>query len=323
MPDFSKPERPQSQSRSRGEDQSQSQGQTQSQTQGQGQSQQGQGQSRSRSHGPGQSQTQSSINRWLGSRQSQRQGPAPEFAVTTGATPDLAANVPGTGCVERAREIRSAAPIKTRAERLLLVTRSPEARLRATAVAEKKVAGVLGRLGPGWRVLHSVPVGPDKPEVSHLVIGPGGVFTLSSRVWRSAYRTRPQVVKDKIEAQVMADNIRIYGETMPWISEARAQAWRTARALTAAAGEPVYVRPAVILLGVDEVRVYKPADRVEVLTRGLLLKWLERFPHELHSASVNRIYSAARRGDTWVDPLNALSPDTGPHPTIALDKPGP
>ena len=298
------------------------QGQSQQGQSQQGQAQQGRSQTQfQRLLGPRGSQSQSQ-SQSTGRPQSRSQG---RFGVPVGTTPDLAANAPGTACVERAREMRSTAPIKSRAERLLGVSRTPEARLRATAVAEKKVATLLERLPPGWRVLHSVPVGPDRPEVSHLVIGPAGVFTLASRVFRSAYRTRPGLVKDKIEAQVINDSIRIYGETMPWVAEARAQAWRTARALTAAAGEPVYVRPAVILMGVDVVRIYKPADRVEVLTRNLVLKWLERFPHELRATSVDRIYAAARRAETWVDPRNALSTcaDTATNPTIILDKPAP
>ena len=313
MPDFSKPagpERPQSQ-------QTQTQGQVQNQTQSQTQA-------------PGRTQSQTQpFSRLFAARGQQSRG---ERAVGTDdsahhdlAHNDLAHNAPGTRCVDRARQIRSEAPIKTRAERLLMVSRSREARERATAAAEKKVATALARLGPGWKVLHSVPIGNDKREVSHLVIGPGGVFTIASRAFRSAYRSRPTVAKDAIEAQVMGDSIRIHGETQPWIKEARAQAWRTSRALTAASGMTVYVRPAVVVLGVDEVRVYKPADRVDVFHRNHIVKWLERFPAVLDAASVDRIFGAARRGDTWVDPANALSrPAENPaaeNPTVSFDKP--
>ncbi len=134
--------------------------------------------------------------------------------------------------------MRSTSPLKSRAERLLMV-RNAEASLRATAIAERKVAHDLDHLGPEWKILHSVPIGPDQPEVSHLLIGPHGVFTLASRTLplqpgRKAF--------EKVEAQVHGDAIRIHGETMPWVAEARAQAWRTARALSAAA-EHARLRP--------------------------------------------------------------------------------
>jgi hypothetical protein len=247
-------------------------------------------------------------------RQTQTQGfdvLAPPISLRKDLPPavpaDLAVVPPGTGSVRRAREIRAATPLKSRAERLLLV-RNAEAELRATAIAERKVAQVLERLGPEWKILHSVPVGPDRPEISHLLIGPNGVFSLATRTHRSA---RTQLF-EKIEAQVSGDAIRIEGVTWPWVAEARAQAWRTARVLSAAAGIPVYVRAGVILLGVDDVRVYgKPPERVEVLHRRLLMKWLQRFPAEYRATTVNQIYAAARRGDTWT-PAHEQNPGVVP-----------
>ena len=47
----------------------------------------------------------------------------------------------------------------------------------------------LVKLGPAWRVLHSIPVGSRGTDIDHLVIGPGGVFSLNTknhlgqRVW--------------------------------------------------------------------------------------------------------------------------------------------
>ena len=59
----------------------------------------------------------------------------------------------------------------------------------ATAKGEARVAYQLGRLPQGWHVMHPVPVGQRADDRVHLVIGPGGVFTLdtkfhpSSKVW--------------------------------------------------------------------------------------------------------------------------------------------
>lgn len=240
-----------------------------------------------------------------------RVGPMPSQWSTQGsplsgrAVPgaDLATNPPGAVCVERARGLRTATPVRSRAERLLKV-RSPEHWLRAVANSERKVAVDLERLGPQWRVLHSVPVGDDRPAISHLVIGPRGIFTLASRGFRPA---RPTLLGDRIEAQVLADSIKIHGETFPYVEEARAQAWRTSRALSGAAGYRVFVRPAVVLVGVDEVRFYDLPERVDVLPRRQLLRWLGRFPSTLSSEDVTRVYTAARRGDTWIDPTGHRS----------------
>jgi hypothetical protein len=46
------------------------------------------------------------------------------------------------------------------------------------------VAGQLDKLmrrDPRWRCRHSIPVGSNGADIDHLVIGPGGVFTLNTK----------------------------------------------------------------------------------------------------------------------------------------------
>ena len=219
------------------------------------------------------------------------------------ATPgaDLALNAPGAVPLERAQNLRSTSPLRSRAERLLSV-RTDEAWLRDTANAERKVAVDLERLGSRWRVLHAVPVGVDRPAISHLVIGPPGVYTLVTRGFRPH---RPNGPLDKVEAQVMGDEIKIHGASWPYLSEARAQAWRSARVLSGALGQRVFVRPVVALVGVGEVRFYDVPNRVDVLPRRQLVRWFQNFPARLDLAEVDAVYTAARSGDTWLDPTGS------------------
>ena len=212
---------------------------------------------------------------------------------------DLAGNQPGAISLERAQNLRATNPLRSRAERLLSV-RTDEAWLRETATAERKVAVDLERLGPRWRVLHAVPVGPDRPAISHLVMGPAGVFSLVTRGFRTHHPSGPL---DRVEAQVMGDEIKIHGASWPYLREARAQAWRAARVLSGAAEERVFVRPVVVLVGVSEVRFYDVPYRVDVLPRRQLIRWFQGFPARLDPAEVEAIYTAARRGDTWLDPV--------------------
>jgi hypothetical protein len=57
------------------------------------------------------------------------------------------------------------------------------------ARGELEMAARLQRLGEGWTVLHSVPVGNRGSDIDHLVIGPSGVFVINTkrlveaRVW--------------------------------------------------------------------------------------------------------------------------------------------
>src|SRR5687768_6936827 len=49
------------------------------------------------------------------------------------------------------------------------------------ALGELDVARRLDGLGPGWYVLHSVPVGTGSSDLDHVVIGPAGVFTINTK----------------------------------------------------------------------------------------------------------------------------------------------
>jgi hypothetical protein len=158
---------------------------------------------------------------------------------------------------------------------------------------------VLDRLGPSWQVVHSVPVGPAHPVISHLVIGPAGVFALLSRRHRRWRREAASL--DRVVAVVAHDEMVIDGQVLPYVPQARAQAWRAARALSATVGEAVHVRPAVVLVGCDDVRFHALPDGVEVLTRSRLLRRLTSIPATLSADAVRARYDAARRGATWAE----------------------
>ena len=49
------------------------------------------------------------------------------------------------------------------------------------AVGEHLVADTLSKLPVGWHVFHSIPVGTTDADVDHVVVGPGGVFTISTK----------------------------------------------------------------------------------------------------------------------------------------------
>jgi hypothetical protein len=211
---------------------------------------------------------------------------------------DLTANRPGALSVQRARELTRAAPVGARVHRALR-RNDPLGTLRAVADAEQRVGLVLDRLDPSWRVLHSVPIGPAHPVISHLVLGPGGVFTLLSRRHRRWRRDAASL--DRVVARVAGDELYIDGLALPYLPQARAQAWRAARALSAATGETVHVRPAIVLVGCDDVRFSALPAGVEVLPRARLIRRLTAFPPTLTSAQVATRYAAARTGVTWAE----------------------
>jgi hypothetical protein len=88
----------------------------------------------------------------------------------------------------------------------------------------------------GWHVLHAVPVGDRGSDIDHVVIGPGGVWTLNTkthpgrRVW------------------VGKQQVRVDGHKTDYLPNSRHEAERASRLLTGACGFPVFVKAALVFL---------------------------------------------------------------------------
>jgi hypothetical protein len=96
---------------------------------------------------------------------------------------DLAENRAGAEAREQAPTAREAAPVKSLHARALGV-HTEERAWRIGAAGEEKVAAQLAKVAkkdPRWRFLHAIPVGDRGSDIDHLVIGPGGVFTVNAK----------------------------------------------------------------------------------------------------------------------------------------------
>ncbi|MGW1542259.1 nuclease-related domain-containing protein [Streptomyces sp. NPDC002309] len=162
----------------------------------------------------------------------------------------------------------------------------PGARLRAdprrrALEAEQTVGETLDRMeGAGWHALHSVPL-PGGDRVHHLVIGPGGLFTV-----HSLHARRQRVV---IGDPMVALGRR---EGRPLLRRVRAEADRASYALTAE------VRPVLALVGPSRVSIPGPVREVRVLT-DTDLDGLTRLGGALKPADVEALHAMARDRNTW------------------------
>ncbi|CAM5532634.1 nuclease-related domain-containing protein [Streptomyces viridochromogenes] len=156
---------------------------------------------------------------------------------------------------------------------------------RRALTAERTVGEALDLLeGAGWRVLHSVPL-PGGDRVHHLLIGPGGLFTL-----HSLYAHRQKVT--------VADPLVALGRrtTEPLLRRLRADADRAAHALTAE------VRPVLVLVDPAEVTVRTPPREVRVL-RGTEIAGFARTGGLLKPADVEALFALARDRTVWTAAL--------------------
>ena len=203
---------------------------------------------------------------------------------------DLAAVSAGAAARRQAVELRQAAPLRTFIARVL-GAKTDERAWRIGADGEEAVAKKLARLGPAWRVLHAVPVGDRGSDIDHVVIGPGGVFTLNTkhhpgaRVW------------------VGGDTFLVDGHRQPYVRNSRHEARRAARLLSAALeGRPVAVTGLVVVMGATggfTVKAQPEAGDVVVVRRRDVVGWLERRPEALDVTAVDALYEIARRSTTW------------------------
>jgi nuclease-like protein len=157
----------------------------------------------------------------------------------------------------------------------------PHAALHA---GEKVGEDHLQRLGEGWNVVDAVAVG-DHGSIDHVVIGPGGVFTVS--------------MKDRSgDVRLTARALTIDGMWTDDLPRAVQDARRVERCLTRAVGYLVVAFPVVSLLTSGFELLEAPQD-VAVVRAVALPEWLRRRPSVLTPHQVTEIAEAALRPSTW------------------------
>lgn len=198
---------------------------------------------------------------------------------------DLSQNRAGQAVRERAIELRSKAPVKTFLARLFGM-HSDERAYRVGADGEVEVAWRLRKLGEGWHLIHSVPVGERGSDIDHVVIGPPGVFTLNTK-----NHSRKKV-------WVAEKAFMVSGQKTNYLRNSRHEAARASKLLTAACGFDVQVQPIIVAIAADLTIKAQPAD-VHVVAHKRIGKWLERRPATLSPVAVEAIFDMARRDTTW------------------------
>jgi hypothetical protein len=153
-------------------------------------------------------------------------------------------------------------------------------------IGEERVGTALEALGPGWHVLHAVPVGTRGSDVDHVVIGPAGVFTVNTKHHAGG------------RVDVRGEAVYVGGTYHRYVPSARREAERVREAL-AVDGGPLVVRPLLCTIGARLV-IRDVPDDVVALVDGRLVPWLRAQPAVLSAHDVETLYTRACRADTWL-----------------------
>ena len=168
---------------------------------------------------------------------------------------DLATNQAGAEAREQAVAAKDAAPVRTLFARALGV-HTDERAWRIGADGEEKVAARLAKVAkkdPRWRFIHAIPVGNRGSDIDHLIIGPGGVFTVNAKHHPGA------------KIWVGGNTFMVNGVKQPYVRNARHEASRAADILAAACGFPVHVEGVIVTVNADDVVVKSQPEGVSVV----------------------------------------------------------
>jgi hypothetical protein len=222
--------------------------------------------------------------------------PAPASPVAKAETPpplallpdrDLALNDPAEAARAQAMALRDAAPFRAFVGRLV-GAKTDERNWRIGADAEEDVARRLAKLGPEWRVLHSIPVGSKGSDIDHLVIGPAGVFTINTKHHPNA------------NVWVGGNTFKVNGHNQDYVRNSRFEAQRAAKLLSDRALFDVGVHGLIAVMGATRgFNVKSQPKDVTVMTSSELGRYLDSLPVQLGPPSTERIYAVARHLATW------------------------
>jgi hypothetical protein len=222
-------------------------------------------------------------------------GPVPAPACPTDPTrspeaawTDLALNTPGESARAQALQHRHAAPVRTFLARILGL-HTEERAWRIGADGERAVGKKLDRLPQAWHALHAVPVGTRGADIDHVLIGPGGVFTINTKNHPRGH------------VRATAGAVYVAGQPTKYVAKSRHEASRAADRLSAAAGSAVRVTPVLVIL-CPRLTTTAPTAGVVVLHANGLRRWIARRGTTLGPDRIETLYQLARRSTTWQPP---------------------
>lgn len=155
------------------------------------------------------------------------------------------------------------------------------------ALGEREVGALLPQLGPEWTVLHAVPVGKGSSDIDHVLIGPGGVFTVNTK------RHAGQAV------WTAKNTLMVAGQRQRHIPNAVFEAKRASKLLSAAVGHPIQVNGVVVIVRAKSLTVREKHPEIAVVTPRQLLRSLSHRRPVLTPQQVAILSAAATRPETW------------------------
>ncbi|WP_166404806.1 nuclease-related domain-containing protein [Labedella endophytica] len=186
---------------------------------------------------------------------------------------------PGQVCIDRAAVARAGSVPPSLVRRAFggSPVGAPEREAFEAAMGERIVGRELDSLPDGWIVLHSIPAPGASGDLDHVVIGPPGLFAVTTCF----------VGGDRVF--VAEDYLLARGERIPFARPAVSAARRTAQLAGRALPPSVAVRGVVAVAGARGVRIGARTRSVDVRDARVLREWLVSLPPALDAVVVEAV----------------------------------
>ncbi|WP_197059485.1 nuclease-related domain-containing protein [Cryobacterium sp. MLB-32] len=193
----------------------------------------------------------------------------------------------------------AASPPEQRLRTVPVPSQSAPARGYLTTQGELALATLLQEPPLDWAVF---PAGPSGPVSEHLMVGPGGVFTINTR-----HSDGEWIWVDK-------DTIRVSGRRMAYRQDAVVEAQRVTALLRARIPLRAPVRPVIALVGARFIVVRGKTPAMAVVDARELQVWLEARPTVLRPIERMELAAVIDNPVTWGARPSMKRPDA---PTAA------
>lgn len=155
------------------------------------------------------------------------------------------------------------------------------------ARGELIVGRILTTLPDGWKAFHSLPIGTKGSDIDHVVVGPGGVFTINTKhhnnkaVW------------------VAGSTLMVSGQKQGHIRNSEFEGRRVTKLLRERMPQLPAVQPVLALVNPKSLTIKTKPERVTVIRASRLRKWLVGRPTVLDQGELHEIEAVIDDPATW------------------------
>ncbi len=155
------------------------------------------------------------------------------------------------------------------------------------ALGEIAVGQVLATLPAEWTSFHALPIGKKGADIDHIVIGPGGVFTINTkhhagkRVW------------------VGGRTIMVSGQKQPYVRNSEYEAGRVTKLLRERMPLLPAAQPVLALVSPQTLTIKTKPEQLKVVVDTGLRRWLLKRPEVLAAVELERLSAIIDDPATW------------------------